>query len=239
MGSLRHGLYPVDSPCLRFQPRGPDAYLARRPRLQARCHREHLLLRRDFLQPVRRSRSPSARATPTCHQKTTAPTKPAPSGISGAAAWHPARRALPTPRRPTPVSPIPPTPCLTVLAAPARQWRQCRSPRPHDQPVGSACPAMPISRARSRPRASTRPPSGTRWPMFPRQHVQLLEQLPSAPPFRCRRRAVTTSRVANASSTVPLDPATGLVKQVPGYWVFNAMLEPSAQRTHRRCSQCL
>ncbi len=26
----------------------------------------------------------------------------------------------------------------------------------------------------------------------------------------------------NASSTVPLDPATGLVKQVPGYWVFNA-----------------
>jgi catecholate siderophore receptor len=28
-----------------------------------------------------------------------------------------------------------------------------------------------------------------------------------------------------ASSTVPLDPITGLVKQVPGYWVFNAMLE--------------
>ncbi|HEX4771688.1 MAG TPA: TonB-dependent siderophore receptor [Bryobacteraceae bacterium] len=27
----------------------------------------------------------------------------------------------------------------------------------------------------------------------------------------------------NASSTVPLDPTTGLVKQVPGYWVFNAM----------------
>ena len=26
-----------------------------------------------------------------------------------------------------------------------------------------------------------------------------------------------------ASSTVPLDPVTGLVKQVPGYWVFNAM----------------
>jgi catecholate siderophore receptor len=26
-----------------------------------------------------------------------------------------------------------------------------------------------------------------------------------------------------ASSTVPLDPTTGLVKQVPGYWVFNAM----------------
>ena len=28
-----------------------------------------------------------------------------------------------------------------------------------------------------------------------------------------------------ASSTVPLDPTTGLVKQVPGYWVFNAMLK--------------
>jgi catecholate siderophore receptor len=26
-----------------------------------------------------------------------------------------------------------------------------------------------------------------------------------------------------ASSTVPLDPTTGLVKQVPSYWVFNAM----------------
>ena len=26
-----------------------------------------------------------------------------------------------------------------------------------------------------------------------------------------------------ASSTVPLDPITGLVKQVPSYWVFNAM----------------
>jgi catecholate siderophore receptor len=28
-----------------------------------------------------------------------------------------------------------------------------------------------------------------------------------------------------ASSTVPYDPITGLVKEVPGYWVFNAMLE--------------
>jgi len=28
-----------------------------------------------------------------------------------------------------------------------------------------------------------------------------------------------------ASSTVPLDPITGLVKQAPGYWVFNAMAE--------------
>ena len=27
-----------------------------------------------------------------------------------------------------------------------------------------------------------------------------------------------------ASSTVPLDPTTGLVKQVPSYWVFNAMV---------------
>jgi catecholate siderophore receptor len=30
-----------------------------------------------------------------------------------------------------------------------------------------------------------------------------------------------------ASSTVPLDPITGLVKQVPGYWVFNAMASRS------------
>jgi catecholate siderophore receptor len=28
-----------------------------------------------------------------------------------------------------------------------------------------------------------------------------------------------------ASSTAPFDPVTGLVKQVPGYWVFNAMAE--------------
>src|SRR5262249_5870492 len=28
-----------------------------------------------------------------------------------------------------------------------------------------------------------------------------------------------------ASSTAPLDPVTGLVKQVPGYWVFNAMVK--------------
>jgi len=27
-----------------------------------------------------------------------------------------------------------------------------------------------------------------------------------------------------ASSTVPLDPTTGLVKQIPSYWVFNAMV---------------
>ena len=26
-----------------------------------------------------------------------------------------------------------------------------------------------------------------------------------------------------ASSTVPLDPTTGLVKEVPGYWVFSVM----------------
>ena len=28
-----------------------------------------------------------------------------------------------------------------------------------------------------------------------------------------------------ASSTVPLDPITGLVKEAPGYWVFNVMAE--------------
>ncbi len=28
-----------------------------------------------------------------------------------------------------------------------------------------------------------------------------------------------------ASSTAPYDPVTGLVKEVPGYWVFNAMAE--------------
>ena len=30
-----------------------------------------------------------------------------------------------------------------------------------------------------------------------------------------------------ASSTVPLDPTTGLLKQAPGYWVFNAMVKKS------------
>lgn len=29
----------------------------------------------------------------------------------------------------------------------------------------------------------------------------------------------------DASSTVPYDPTTGLLKQVPSYWVFNAMAE--------------
>ena len=29
--------------------------------------------------------------------------------------------------------------------------------------------------------------------------------------------------IRTASSTAPLDPTTGLVKQVPSYWVFNAM----------------
>ena len=28
-----------------------------------------------------------------------------------------------------------------------------------------------------------------------------------------------------ASATAPLDPSTGLIKEVPGYWVFNAMVE--------------
>ncbi|HEX4228020.1 MAG TPA: TonB-dependent siderophore receptor [Bryobacteraceae bacterium] len=30
-----------------------------------------------------------------------------------------------------------------------------------------------------------------------------------------------------ASATAPLDPATGLIKEVPGYWVFNAMVKHS------------
>jgi len=29
--------------------------------------------------------------------------------------------------------------------------------------------------------------------------------------------------IRTASSTVPLDPTTGLIKQVPGYWIFSAM----------------
>ena len=28
-----------------------------------------------------------------------------------------------------------------------------------------------------------------------------------------------------ASSTAPFDPTTGLVKELPGYWVFNAMVK--------------
>lgn len=36
----------------------------------------------------------------------------------------------------------------------------------------------------------------------------------------------------NASSTVPYDPATGLLLQVPGYWVFNALVKyPLSERT--------
>lgn len=35
-----------------------------------------------------------------------------------------------------------------------------------------------------------------------------------------------------ASSTAPYDPATGLLKEVPGYWVFNAMAKyPLTERT--------
>ncbi len=35
-----------------------------------------------------------------------------------------------------------------------------------------------------------------------------------------------------ASSTVPFDPTTGLLKEVPGYWVFNAMLRyPLGEKT--------
>lgn len=40
-----------------------------------------------------------------------------------------------------------------------------------------------------------------------------------------------------ASSTVPLDPVTGLVKQVPGYWVFNAMVKrPLTERLELRAN---
>jgi catecholate siderophore receptor len=36
-----------------------------------------------------------------------------------------------------------------------------------------------------------------------------------------------------ASSTVPLDPTTGLVKEVPGYWAFNAMFKiPLSERVY-------
>jgi len=30
-----------------------------------------------------------------------------------------------------------------------------------------------------------------------------------------------------ASSTVPIEPISGLIKQAPGYWVFNGMVERS------------
>jgi len=43
-------------------------------------------------------------------------------------------------------------------------------------------------------------------------------------PWRCQTRFggnFVSSRIA--SSTSPFDPITGQVKQVPGYWVFNAM----------------
>ena len=40
-----------------------------------------------------------------------------------------------------------------------------------------------------------------------------------------------------ASSTVPYDPTTGLLKEVPGYWVFNAMLEiPISERVYFQCN---
>ena len=42
-----------------------------------------------------------------------------------------------------------------------------------------------------------------------------------------------------ASSTTPLDPVTGLVKQVPGYWVFNAMAKYPLERTRRPARQRL
>jgi catecholate siderophore receptor len=40
-----------------------------------------------------------------------------------------------------------------------------------------------------------------------------------------------------ASSTVPLDPPTGLVKQIPSYWVFNAMAShPITERISLQCN---
>ena len=40
-----------------------------------------------------------------------------------------------------------------------------------------------------------------------------------------------------ASSTVPLDPTTGLVKQIPSYWVFNAMAShPLTERISLQCN---
>src|SRR5271154_4967099 len=53
--------------------------------------------------------------------------------------------------------------------------------------------------------------------MFPR--------IPSTPGpnIACPGTNFVDSRTA--SSTVPLDPVTGLVKEVPGYWVFNAMVK--------------
>jgi catecholate siderophore receptor len=40
-----------------------------------------------------------------------------------------------------------------------------------------------------------------------------------------------------ASSTVPLDPTTGLVKQIPSYWVFNAMAShPITERISLQCN---
>ncbi len=50
-------------------------------------------------------------------------------------------------------------------------------------------------------------------------------------PTGCRGAACVSAAGAimsgprDASATVPFDPTTGLLKQVPGYWIFNAMLE--------------
>ena len=48
-----------------------------------------------------------------------------------------------------------------------------------------------------------------------------------------RGRQLRRSRTA--SSTAPLDPITGLVKAVPGYWVFNAM---ASHPPHTSTSTC-
>ena len=57
----------------------------------------------------------------------------------------------------------------------------------------------------------------------PAQHVQFLEHATACLASGDRASAGTIVSSRTASSTVPFDPITGLVKQVPGYWVFNAM----------------
>ncbi len=50
--------------------------------------------------------------------------------------------------------------------------------------------------------------------------------------FEVKARAAISSTSARRASTVPFDPTTGLLKQVPGYWVFNTMAKyPLSERT--------
>ena len=59
----------------------------------------------------------------------------------------------------------------------------------------------------------------------PQAHPQLLADLPSAVLYSRQRRRRFPSVLERPSSTAPFDATTGLVKQAPGYWVFNAMIE--------------